>query len=58
MMFYRDKTFCTYLQCADKECNRRLTDEIKQKAREWWGKDNPPICVFAARPECFIDEKA
>lgn len=52
-MCYKDKTFCPFLECKNLQCDRRLTDVIKAAARRWWGKDNPPICIFAARPDCF-----
>lgn len=54
MICYKDMTFCGYLGCANKDCERRLTDEVKAAARRWWGKDNPPICCYAATPDCFV----
>lgn len=53
MLCYRDMTFCNYLDCANKQCSRRLTDDVIKSASKWWGKDNPPICVFAEKPNCF-----
>ena len=53
MIGYKDMAFCPYLDCKNVTCARRLTDEVKNAARRWWGKDNPPIIYFAERPECF-----
>lgn len=52
-MCYKDKTFCSFLDCKNLQCDRRLTDVVESAARRWWGKDNPPICMFAAEPDCF-----
>lgn len=41
---YRDKTFCINKECI-KECQDRLTPEIIKAAKEWWGKDDPPIAM-------------
>ena len=37
MPYYMDKTFCVNKDCK-KECNKRLTPEIEQKAKlgKWW----------------------
>ena len=55
MMCYRDMTFCPYWQgCAKaKDCHRPLTDEVQAAAEKWWGGDDPPIAVFAQKPECY-----
>lgn len=62
MFCYRDMTFCPYHEnCLDsKDCHRALTDEVKEKAKKWWGssKGEPPICVFAEEPECFRTSKS
>lgn len=42
MLCYRDQTFCISPDCKN-ECGRRLTDEIREAAKRWWGGDNPPI---------------
>ena len=55
MIGYGDKTYCTYWkECQyGLECDRALTKEVKKAAKEWWGKRNPPICLFADKPKCF-----
>ena len=56
-MCYKDKTFCPYESCKlFRSCSRALTKEVKASAKEWWGKDDPPICVYSERPSCFIRE--
>ncbi|KKU53548.1 MAG: hypothetical protein UX75_C0036G0023 [Candidatus Moranbacteria bacterium GW2011_GWE2_47_10] len=52
-MYYKDITFCPFLECKNVQCERMLTDEVKAAARLWWGKDNPPICCYASTPRCF-----
>lgn len=55
-MVYRDRAFCISPHC---HCWRKLTEEVKQAAREWWkSKDNPtgegaPISMgyFCGPPE-------
>lgn len=42
MICYRDTTFCINPACT---CGRALTDEIREAARKWLGKDDPPISV-------------
>lgn len=54
MMCYRDATFCTFFQLCKNgnDCPRALTDKLKADAEEWM--HNPPICVYAEFPECFV----
>jgi len=54
-MSYRDKTWCTfYMVCRDGlDCDKALTDDVRREAIEWWG-GNPPVCVYAETPECFV----
>jgi len=52
-MYYKNITFCPFLECKNVQCERMLTDEVKAAARLWWGKDNPPICCYASTPRCF-----
>jgi hypothetical protein len=54
MMSYRDMTFCTFFEdCKhQKTCHRPLTDAVREKAKQWWGKDDVPISIFAQQPEC------
>ena len=42
MMCYRDRTFCVSPACQNK-CGCKLTEEIKNKAQQWWGKPDAPI---------------
>lgn len=55
MLCFMDSTFCTYYtECAKgKTCRRALTPEVEKRALEWWGKPDPPICVYADKPECL-----
>ena len=56
MICYNDTTYCTYLDCADKDCPRRLSKKIELKAQAWWGKKGAPICQFAEQPDCYQEE--
>jgi len=59
LMNYKDKTFCTFWKdCkSGKSCPRALTDEIKQGAKRWMSSvKEPPICVYADKPDCFVDK--
>lgn len=51
MMRYRDMTFCS-APCANATCDRRLTDDVRDAARRWWGKDGAPIAVQDMREGC------
>lgn len=53
-----DSTFCPYyIECTKgKTCHRALTPEVEKQALEWWGEPDPPICVYADKPECFTKE--
>ena len=53
MICYRDRTFCHYADCAEKNCGRRLTDKIKRDAKEF----GLPICYYAEKPSCYINQK-
>ncbi len=57
MICYSDKTYCRYLDCADKDCHRRFTHEVMQSAKAWWGNPNPPVCFFDEKPDCYITEQ-
>jgi len=37
MLCYQDRTFCISPECTN-ECGRKLTDEIRAEANEWWTK--------------------
>jgi hypothetical protein len=51
MICYRDRTYCGSPNCENK-CGRKLTDEVKEGAKKWWGSDNAPIAISN-----FCDEK-
>lgn len=42
MICYRDMTFCAS-DCENKECQRCVTDEVRDAAEEWWGGKDYPI---------------
>lgn len=44
MMCYKDRTFCISPNCKNK-CRSKLTEEIKDGAKRWWGSDDVPISV-------------
>ncbi len=56
MICYLDRTFCPFFGIckAGHNCDRALTKKVIDDATAWWGKDNPPICVYAEFPECFV----
>ena len=53
MLCYRDMTFCPFLECAKKDCQRRLTDKVKRNAErgDW------PIAQLSEKPDCFEEGK-
>ena len=54
MMCYRDMTFCSFLECTRISCVRRLTDDVKVRAKSWWnGKEGAPIAQYTDKPDCF-----
>lgn len=44
MIGFRDMTFCNS-PCANDTCRRKLTDEVFEAARKWWGKPEAPIAM-------------
>jgi len=53
MIGYRDMTFCTlYATCADR-CDRALTEEVWDRAEEWWGGKGAPVVQFIGKPSCW-----
>lgn len=44
MVCYLDTTFCCSPDCVGK-CGRRLSPEVLEAAKVWWGDDDPPIAV-------------
>ena len=59
MMCYRARTFCPFWkECKlGSECPRALTSEVKESAEQWWGSDEAPICTYATKPSCFVEDK-
>ncbi len=43
-MCYRDRTYCG-ADCANTQCDRKLTIEVHQAAEQWWGSPEAPIAV-------------
>ena len=55
MICYRDRTFCTESTCSKHlDCDKFLTQEIIENAMLWWGNDQPPICLYVSKPNCYI----
>lgn len=55
MMCYRDRTFCSFKDCANfNKCSRRLTEAV-EKAAELL---RLPISQFAEQPNCFEANKS
>jgi hypothetical protein len=52
---YKDKTFCSYWMPCKKglKCDRALTSFVMANAETWWGSENPPICTYKDKPDCF-----
>ncbi len=44
MICYLDRTFCSSPNCENK-CGRKLTEEIIEGAKKWWGSDDAPIAM-------------
>ena len=57
MLCYKDRTFCSYwLSCKDGYvCDRALTPKVQEEAEKWMV--NPPICIYAEKPDCFKGDK-
>jgi hypothetical protein len=57
MICFLDKTFCEYETCSKwLRCPSALGPDVHLRALAWWGKPDPPICVFAEKPECYNDK--
>lgn len=52
MICFRDTTFCASLNCENK-CGRKPPDDLRERAREWWGNDDAPIAwgYYCGKPE-------
>lgn len=59
MICYKDRTFCPFFSsCTDAAiCSRALTDEVKERAYQWWGNQEAPICVYVDKPGCYNERK-
>lgn len=59
MICFADRTFCTANGCAKaKNCERALTDTIRENAERWWGGPGAPIATMPAeKMRCFVPEK-
>jgi hypothetical protein len=57
MMCYKDRTWCTFwTNCKNApQCEHKLKLSDIDAAREWWGGDNPPICQFKEKPDCYVN---
>lgn len=53
MICYRDITFCSH-PCANTECSRNMNNDVRARARAWWGTEgDPPIDMADMRTgEC------
>lgn len=59
MICYKDKTFCPfYKECLKgQECDRALTEGVKESAKAWWGTEDAPISMFMDKPDCFEEKE-
>ena len=61
MLCYRDRTFCPFYEDCTRasECDRPLTDKVKDAAKAWWDgcEGEPPIATYVEKPECHSDNK-
>lgn len=51
MICYKDTTFCVS-PCGTKDCERKISGEIIDGARAWWGGDNAPLAVALFARNC------
>ena len=51
MIGFRDQTYCVSPGCENK-CGRKLTPEVVDAARKWWGTKEAPLTVgfFCGEP--------
>jgi hypothetical protein len=47
---YKDRAFCVSPGCTN-ACGRKLTPEVEEAARKWWGRDDPPVAVGEFCPQ-------
>lgn len=54
MISYKDKTFCVQGKCVKWDCcPDALTEEVIEKAHEWWGSSEAPISCHSGKPPCY-----
>ena len=51
MVSYRDMTFC-HSDCMNAKCSRHFSDEVLERALQWWGADDPPIAMSDFHENC------
>lgn len=52
MISYKDRTWCSHSHnCANSSCDRNLTGDEIEKALEWWGGLDFPICYVDFKTE-------
>ena len=57
MLCFRDRTYCPFSDCAlFDDCPTAATPQVVADAREWWGSDDAPICVYCEPLECYKEE--
>ena len=56
MICYKDMTFCPFYKDCANPCFRSLTDEVWRTAKNWWKDDDPPICQYMSKPDCFKEK--
>ncbi len=53
MYCFKNQTFCPFLECANKECDKRFTEQLKYAADSL----DMMICLITKKPKCFITTK-
>jgi hypothetical protein len=48
-------TFCPFFEdcLTGKGCKSAYTLKVQNDAKIWWGNDDPPICIYNEKPNCF-----
>lgn len=47
MLTYLDRTFCNAEECLNfSACDRALSQEVRDRAAQWWGTGNAPIAFY------------
>jgi hypothetical protein len=52
-MTYQDRTWCPFLRCGEKHCDRRATATVKRAAED----ARLPLVVWVDRPECYTRDR-